>query len=51
MFTDRILYQVDKFALMVCDYSTYDGKYAYAYRETAKYLFNHCNLGMHMTDT
>ncbi len=50
MFRDRILYQVDKFALMVCEYSTYDGKYTCAYLGTAQYLFDHYNLGKHTTN-
>ncbi len=58
MLTDRILYQVDTFALMVGEHSTYVDKYnsrqaacAYTYLGTAQYLVDHYNLSMHMTTT
>ncbi len=58
MFTDRTFYQVDKFALVVCEYSTFDGKHnsrqaacAYTYLGTAQYIVDHYNLGRHMTNT
>ncbi len=61
MSTGRIVYQIDQFILIFCEYSTCGGKYnsrwaacTYTCLGTAQYLgkkIDYCNQGVHMADT